>query len=392
MRQRTLYSALLGAGLLLAAACSNPNKAADSSTPAPAGTSTAASPAVSSTADTGGTPSQSGTQSGPAGSGSMTASAAPGAAAQTVGAGIPKVDESKKLSIGFFGFAKANSFALASYDGVEEYAKAHNATAEFVDPNFDAQTQVNQLQDAVTSKRYDIIIVQANDGTAVVPPIKAAVAAGITVVVEFTPIGTDYSTTKPQVPGTITLINTPVENGVALGNMGIEACKSKNLNPCNVAYLEGFKTLPLDNARTKAVLDTVGADPSVKVVADVEGGYTQDAGRKAMQDILQAHPDVNVVMGSSQAIAGAAGLTKGKDIMLIGNGGSRQAIDAVKSGQWYGTWALPAKSVGAQSAALGLAKARGGSVSDDNKAELLAPNMGPVTAANAAGVTGEYDE
>lgn len=390
MRQRHLYTAGVFAAVLLAAACSNPNKAADSSTSAagtPAATSAAsAAPSAATSAM------DSASSAAAAGSSAAAAGTAAAGTAATVGAGVPKVDESKKLSIGFFGFAKANSFASASFAGVDEYAKAHHATAEFVDPNFDAQTQVSQLQDAVTSKRYDVIIVQANDGTAVVQPLKAAVAAGITVVVEFSPVGTDYASTKPQVPGTIALINTPVNNGQAIGKMGVDACKSKNLNPCQVAYLEGFKTLPLDNARTKAVLDTLSADPSVKVVADVEGGYTQDAGRKAMQDVLQAHPDVNVVIGSSQAIEGAAPLAKGKNILYIGNGGSTQAIDAVKSGAWYGTFDLPAKTVGAQSAALGLAKARGGNVPTDSPAEDLAPNKGVVTQANAAGVTGEYNE
>src|SRR4051812_24931064 len=58
----------------------------------------------------------------------------------------------KKLSIGFFGFAKANSFAQATWAGVQEYANANNAEATFLDSNFDGPTQVNQLQDAVTSK------------------------------------------------------------------------------------------------------------------------------------------------------------------------------------------------------------------------------------------------
>ncbi|WP_347354809.1 substrate-binding domain-containing protein, partial [Intrasporangium sp.] len=126
---------------------------------------------------------------------------------------VVKVDESKKLAIAFFGFARANSFAQATWAGIEGYAKDHNATAEFFDPNFDAQKQASQIQDAVTSGRYKVFIVQANDGTAVIPAIEQAVAAGITVVVEFTPIGTRYDTLEPQVPGTITLIDVPTENG-----------------------------------------------------------------------------------------------------------------------------------------------------------------------------------
>src|SRR4051812_41189156 len=117
--------------------------------------------------------------------------------------GTTAAPANKQLKVGFLGFAKANSFAQAGWAGVQEYAKSHNATATFLDSNFDGPTQVNQLQDAVTSKAYDVVVIQANDGTAMVNPVKQAVAAGITVVAEFTPIGGRYDTAAPQVPGTL---------------------------------------------------------------------------------------------------------------------------------------------------------------------------------------------
>jgi len=262
----------------------------------------------------------------------------------------------QKLSIGFFGFAKANSFAQAGFAGVQEYASAHNATAEFLDSNFDGPTQVNQLQDAITSKRFQVAIVQANDGTAMVNPIKQAVAAGITVVVQFTPVGGRYDTIDPQVDGTVNLIDPPTVNGQGLAKMALGACGSTK--PCKVAYLQGFANYPLDAARTDAAVATLksgGAD----VVSNLVGGYTQDSGRTAMQNLLQSDPDVQVVIGSAQAIEGAAPLAKAKDIKFVGNGGSSQAYEAVQSGAWYGTYALPEKEEGAKAAELGLSKARG---------------------------------
>ncbi len=128
----------------------------------------------------------------------------------------------------------------------------------------------------------------------------------------------------------------PVHNGTELGALGIQACKG--LNPCNVAYLEGFKSLPLDNARTAAVKKQLATAKNVKLVADVEGGYTQASGLKAAQDVLQAHSDVNVMIGSSQAIEGAQLALKkaparlGK-MKLIGNGGSCQAVAGVQVGR-----------------------------------------------------------
>jgi ribose transport system substrate-binding protein len=305
---------------------------------------------------------------------------------------VVKVDESKQLHVAFFGAARANSFAQAAWQGVEGYAKEHNATAEFFDGAFDAQKQVSQIQDAITSGRFNVFVISANDGTAVIPAVEQAIAAGITVVGEFAPIGTRYDTKDPQVPGIITVVDAPTENGKLLGTLGVEACKKAAVNPCKVAYLEGFKTLPLDNARTKAVADTLKAG-GAEVVASVEGGYTNESGRKAMQDVLQSHPDVNVVIGSSQAIAGAAAVAgAGSKIEWVANGGSRQAVQAVRDGRWFASVCTPERTAGATATALGLAKARGGVVPQATGYAQLSPVGLKCTAQTASKVEGQYDE
>lgn len=310
-----------------------------------------------------------------------------GGSSADASAGDPK-------SIAFFGFAKANSFSVATFEGVKEQAAKAGGKAEFLDSNFDPQAQIRQLQDAITSKRFGVFVLQANDGTAVVPAVRDAVRKGITVVVQFTPVGTRYDTAEPQVPGVISLVDVPTRNGERLGRLGTGACKAAKAKPCKVAYFEGLKTLPLDNARTKAVVDTLKKAPDVEVVAQMEGGYTRDSGRKAMQDLLQAHPDVNVVIGSSQALFGAEDVAKGKKIQYVGNGASRQAVRAVREGRWYGIPYLPVKTAGAKAAELGLAKAAGKTVPASTDISSLAPNGGELTKdlIVSSGITGEYDE
>ena len=269
--------------------------------------------------------------------------------------------QGKVKAVAFFGFAAANSFAQATWAGVKQAAKQAGVQAKFFDPNFNAQTQVSQIQDAITSGRYQAFVVQANDGNSVIPVLKQAVKAHIAVVAEFTPIGSNYASLKPPIAGVSFVGEAPVHNGVELGKLGISACKG--VNPCNVAYLEGFKTLPLDNARTAAVKKTLATAKNVKLVADVEGGYTAAEGLKAAQDVLQAHSDVNVMIGSSQAIEGAVQAVKsaGKlgKIKLIGNGGSCQAVAGVKNGTWFATYALPEKTSGFKAAQLAIQAGNG---------------------------------
>jgi ribose transport system substrate-binding protein len=262
-------------------------------------------------------------------------------------------------AVAFFGFAAANSFAQATWAGVKLAAKQAGVTTKFFDPNFSAQTQVSQIQDAITSGQYQAFVIQANDGNAVIPAIQQAVKAHIAVVAEFTPIGSNYASIIPPIPGVTFVGESPVHNGTELGALGIAACKG--LNPCNVAYLEGFKTLPLDNARTAAVKKELATASNVKLVADVEGGYTQAEGLKAAQDILQAHSDVNVMIGSSQAIEGAQQAVKkaGAKVLLVGNGGSCQAVAGVKSGAWFATYALPEQTSGYKATQIAIASAEG---------------------------------
>ncbi len=267
--------------------------------------------------------------------------------------------DKKVTKIAFFGFAKANSFAQATFAGVKEQAKKEGVEVQFFDPNFDSATQVSQIQNAVTTGEFQAFVVQANDGNAVAPPIREAIDAGVAVVAEFTPVGTRYDTLEPQVKGMAFVGEPPTENGTALGKLGIEACADKD--PCKVAYLEGFKSLPLDNARTEAVKQELATSDAVDLVASVEGGYTQDSGLKAAQNVLQAQPDVDVMIGSSQAIAGAEQAAKDakSDVAFVGNGGSRQAVKAVKEGRWFATYATPEKDAGAKAAEIAIAMARG---------------------------------
>ncbi|GGM02036.1 sugar ABC transporter substrate-binding protein [Nakamurella endophytica] len=374
------------------AGCSRPSTASTSSSASSESSAavTSSSAADTGTAGTAGTASSA--SSGAAGSGSAGSASSGGAASGSSStAAATGTAAGKQLRVGFFGFAKANSFAQATWAGVQEAAAAGNATAEFIDSNFDGPTQVNQLQDAVTSKRFDVVIVQANDGTAIVPAVKQALAAGITVVVEFTPVGGRYDTIEAQVPGVVSIVDAPTVNGQGLATLGLGACKQLAANPCKVAYLQGFANYPLDAARTKAAEDAIRAG-GADLVASVVGGYTPDSGRAAFQNVLQAHPDVNVVIGSSQAIEGAAPVANGKNILFVGNGGSTQAFAGVASGKWYGVYNIPEKSEGAKATELGLAKARGQQVPTSSDARDLTPYKALGTKETLQGQKADYSD
>jgi ribose transport system substrate-binding protein len=282
---------------------------------------------------------------------SAVASAAPSVAPSTAAVQIKK--------IAFFGFWKSNSFTLAVLQGVK--TAAATAGSEVVDlttPTYDAAAQMKAVQDQTVKGDAQMYVLLADDSVGMATAAKEAMAKGITVVAAFTPLGSSFDTLEPQVPGLIVVGETPVANGKVLAELAVKACGS--LNPCNVAYLEGLKALPLDNARTQSFLSTLAAgDANAKVVADVEGGYTPDQGKKAAQDALQRNPDINVMVGSSQAIIGAQSVVDVTKVKLIGNGASQEAFAGVNSGQWFALYNMDVVGMGAKSVEMGLAVASG---------------------------------
>ena len=298
----------------------------------------------------------------------------------------PEPEPDEPLRVAFFGFAAANGFAQATWAGVQEGAAAIGAEVEFFDPVFDANTQISQIQDAITAGNWDAFIIQANDGNAVVPVIEEALAAGIPVVGEFTPIGPDYSTIEPQVDGLIFVGAAPVDNGVILAEMAIEACDG--IDPCHVVYLEGFRSLPLDVARTEAFTATIDAAAGVELIASVEGGYLPDTGLSAAQDVFVAHSDVHVMVGSAQAIFGAeqAADDAGVSVKLIGNGSPRQAVDAVREGRWHAVFLDAERDAGRTAFELAVEAATGGNPPQSFDSTTLVPNV-----KGTADVIGDFE-
>jgi ribose transport system substrate-binding protein len=143
--------------------------------------------------------------------------------------------------------------------------------------------------------------------------------------------------------------------------MAIGACGS--LATCNVVYYQGFPTLPLDVARTKAALAALATDPHVKLLGDPTGGYLAATGETVTEDVLSAHPNVNVVIGSSQAMEGATIVLKNKGLLgkvkIVANGGSTQAVAFVKAGTWYATFGIPEVTDGMDATIYGIEKLQG---------------------------------
>lgn len=319
-------------------------------------------------------------------------SGSPSASPQTGGSAV--ANNGKMLQIAYMSFAVTNSYDAPMLAAAKTEAEDSNAQLTVFDANNDPKAQFSQLQNAITSGKYQGIITQPIEGTNLIPLVQQAIAKGIKVVNIDQTMGADLSTDKPQVKGlsgNVTFV--PAKIGTQLGQQVVAACASKNLNPCKIGYLYDIKASSLDGALFKTFSAAIAGSP-VKIVASGQDFYTPSGGLKAVQDMLQAQPDLNLIVGTDQGLEGAvqalSAAKKTGQILLVGYGASAAGVAGVKDGTWFSDVAQAPASEGRLGVKALVTAIRTGKDSGaiDPVAEL--PDNGIVTKANAAKFTAEW--
>jgi ribose transport system substrate-binding protein len=271
------------------------------------------------------------------------ATTAPPAATANPGASaVAPSTPPKTLELAYISFAVANSYDAPMLAAAQAAAAGGNAHLAVMDGNLDPATQTKLLQDAVASGKYDGIVVQPVYGGALVTGVQDAISKGIAVGNIDQVLGTDFTTAKSQVTGLSANVIFVASNlGKKIADLAIKACQQTGAKPCKIGYIFSVKAAGLDQELRTAFDAEIATSGGIQVVAEGESFYTSALGLKASQDMLTAHPDLNVIMGADQAITGAlqavdaAGL-KGK-VLLVGYGGGAVALQGIASGDRFGT-------------------------------------------------------
>jgi len=238
--------------------------------------------------------------------------------------------QADKMLIGIVEQQLGNPFFGAIQDAAK--AKAEAAGAQVITANSktagDSETQVTAIQDMINRKVKGIVVDPAN-ATALVQVIKQARDAGILVVA----VNTE---TDPADTVDATLETDNLEAGRLSGAWAKSALGGK---AAKVALLDYDLTDKTSKARHDGFLKGMGlTEQSPEIVAEKETSASVDGGQAAMENMLQAHKDINVVYSINEpmaqgafAAAKAQGLEQG--ILFTGIDGSCSGVQAVKDGQ-----------------------------------------------------------
>ncbi len=267
-------------------------------------------------------------------------------AAQSTASSTPAQTSTEPLKVAYFGPAGEVAYYAAEAKAGEAWAKANGADYTVIDAGFDAQKQVNQIEDATASKKYNAYVVFAGFPL-VAPALQDAAESGIRVVLVDSTVTSDFTSTQPGVPWLTARVAHPFSaRGAALAEQVIAACEG--IDPCEVSYLFSVQA---GDPQEKAIIDAFAkgleGHPNIKRLADRGPTFAQRGpAANVTRDLLQAEPGIDVIASLAQGVAGAelalkrAGKPYGTgdgEVRLVGIGATKHAIDGVLAGRWLST-------------------------------------------------------
>ncbi|MDR6288891.1 MULTISPECIES: substrate-binding domain-containing protein [Inquilinus] len=274
-------------------------------------------------------------------------------------------------------------FAAQEAAAKDQAAKAGCQVAT-ADAQNDMGKQIGDVEDMV-SKGVNLLIINAADPQGLVPAINAAAAAGVKVVAID-------STVDPKAKFITLIQSSNDQNGFQVGQWLAQATPGKALK---IALISGDKGNVVGQERRLGVFRGLVEGQLVHdgkvgftVVGQGWGGWTHEGGLKAMEDLLVAHPDINVVLGENDSMVlgarkalEAAG--KLNDVLLVAAAdGQKEALQLIQEGQ-YGATGLNDPALIARTAVdVGLKALDGSLPADFPKVDLTTPDA--ITKDNVA--------
>jgi ribose transport system substrate-binding protein len=267
----------------------------------------------------------------------------------------------------------------AIVNGMNDEGAIYHANITYFDPAFDPQKQAAMVEDCI-ARKPNVIAVNAVDPAAVVPVLKKAHDAGIPVIMQ------NADTNDAGHAYTRTFVGSAsYEQGYAVGQMIAKATGGKG----NMVIITGkpgqFDVVQRTNGLKAALAD---AKADIKILAEEPADWSKDKALTVMQDLLTRYPKIDIVFGQDDPMAlGALQAIKAsgtEGIKVFGVNGNKDACNAIKAGDMYGTAMQLSYMVGVYTvrAAYDIVKGR------QVPTRILAPTA-PVTPENLDSLMGQ---
>ena len=233
----------------------------------------------------------------------------------------------EKARVAFIAKGYHDTYCLLVMEIFRKYAEEKYADLYTVD-YFDGETNVdkiNTLIETCTANQYDVIVFQQEDADAPVAAVKAAVDAGIHVIVTVGKINDDRESYFIDAD--------PKQQGLLVAQYAVEQGALKE--GTKVAILQGPAGQFHSNLRTEAfreVIEQVGAELVAQEIAEWRTNLAQDT----VENWLVAHPDLEVILAANDDMAlgaiEAMKLANNDSIYVVGIDANEEGCLALKRG------------------------------------------------------------
>ncbi|HWH88545.1 MAG TPA: sugar ABC transporter substrate-binding protein [Pseudomonas sp.] len=193
----------------------------------------------------------------------------------------------------------ANEFFLTMEDGAKAYQKEHSADFDLISNGIKDETDTagqTRIVEQMILAKVDALVIAPADSKAMVPVIKKAVDAGITVINIDNQL--DPAVVKSK------NINVPFvgpDNRKGARLVGEYLAKQLKAGD-EVGIIEGVSTTTNAQARTAGFKDAMEA-AQIKVVSLQSGDWEIDKGNKVAASILSEYPDVKALLAGNDSMA-----------------------------------------------------------------------------------------
>ena len=299
---------------------------------------------------------------------------AAGTEAQLETTGAEKSPSGKPVKIAFSAPGADHGWLAAIVKNAREEAKRlGDVTLEVSEGASDPASQASQV-DAVVAGKPDVLILLPTDGQALTPAAQAAMRAHIPVVAVDRELGSP-SAYRTWIGGDNFGI------GFAAGNYIADQLGCKG----NVVEIQGIAGISVTELRTKGFNEALKrCNGGIQVVARQAANFLPDKGLEVMEAILQAQRKIDAVythdddmaMGVVAAIQNAK---RDKEMFVTGAGGSKRAMELVKSGGLYRATFLYNPSMAASAVRLARLIAQGKGLRDLTEPEVPSRVQVPAT-------------
>lgn len=245
----------------------------------------------------------------------------------------PKLAKKDHYKVGFSQNASNNPWRLAETASIRAEASKRGDQLVFADAANSGSKQVADVQSMIAQK-VDVILLAPITEKALIPAVLQAKQACIPVILIDRDV--DHSLAKPN-QDYVTFIGSDfIQQGKRVADWLIQATGGK----AKIIELEGTTGASPAINRKKGFDDEIKTASGMQILASQDGDFNRDTGRKVMETLLQAHPDVTAVYAHNDEMAigaiaalKAAGKKPGKDVIVCSIDGEKDALNAIIAGE-----------------------------------------------------------